>query len=49
MELLIALVALIGLSLLALRFGQDSTLRIVSDEELFSHQGFTWARSTEHR
>ena len=49
MELLIALVALIALNVLALRFGQDSTLRIVSEEELFSHQGFAWAPSTEHQ
>ena len=49
MELLIALAALIALSVLALRFGQDSTLRIVSEEELFSHHGLSWTSTTDYR
>ena len=49
MELLIALGALIALGVLAMRFGQDTSDRIVSDEERLSRHGFTWAPMIEPR
>ena len=47
MEPLIAFAALIALSLLAVRFGRDTTNCVASEEEIFSRRGFSWASSDE--
>jgi hypothetical protein len=49
MEALLILGFLLGLAILAPRFGHDSREHLASAEEAFARQGFTWGSTTPAR